>query len=92
MKLVVGPGFREFVEAHGGAVYVWSRTIGCCRARTHVLEAATERPTDRELELVHAADGFQLHAPPGLVEPQELHLEVSRGRLRASWNGQAWIG
>jgi len=57
-----------------------------------VLEAATERP-DREFELVHAADGFQVFATPGLLPPEELHLELERrGRLRAYWNGQAWIG
>jgi len=57
-----------------------------------VLEAATERP-DRELALVHAADGFQVFATPGLVEPDELHLELGRrGKLNAYWNGQGWIG
>jgi hypothetical protein len=57
-----------------------------------VLESATEPPA-REFELVHAADGFRVYATPGLVEPEELHLELSRrGKLRAYWNGQAWIG
>ena len=57
-----------------------------------MLESATE-PPDREFELVHAADGFQVFATPGLVQPDELHLEVSRrGRIRAYWNGQGWIG
>ena len=92
MKLVVGPSVREHVEARGGAVYVWPERIGCCRGRTHVLEVATEPPA-REVELVHAADGLQVFATPGLVEPDELHLELSRrGRLRAFWNGQGWIG
>jgi hypothetical protein len=91
VRLVAGPGVREHVDVHGGAVYVWARSVRCCRGRTHLLEAATDRP-DRELELVHAADGFQVYATPGLVEPEELQLEVHRGRLRAFWNGQAWIG
>ena len=57
-----------------------------------MLESATE-PPDRAFELVHAADGFRVFATPGLVEPEELHLELSRrGRLRAYWNGQGWIG
>jgi hypothetical protein len=91
MRLVVGPGVRDLMDARGGAVYVWPRTMRCCRVRTHVLEAATEPPA-RDLELVHAADGFQLFAPPGLVEPEELHLELRGGALRAFWNGQAWVG
>jgi hypothetical protein len=42
---------------------------------------------------VHAAGGFQVFATLGLVEPDELHLELGRnGKLRAYWNGQAWIG
>jgi hypothetical protein len=91
MRLVTGPGVTEFVEARGGVVYTWSRSVRCCRGRTHLLEAATE-PPDRDLELVHAADGFQLYAPPGLLEPEEIHFELRRGRLRAFWNGQGWIG
>ena len=60
--------------------------------RTFLLESATE-PPDRAFELVHEADGFRVFATPGLVEPEELHLELSRrGKLRAFWNGQAWIG
>ncbi len=92
VKLVVQPAARNLIDEHGGAVYLWAETVGCCRARTLVLESATRRP-DREFELVHASDGFKVFATPGLVEPDELHLELSRkGRLRAYWNGQGWIG
>jgi hypothetical protein len=73
-------------------VYVWPHATRCCRVRTFTLEAATACP-EREFELVHAADGFQVFATPGLVEPDELHFELGRrGELRAYWNGQAWIG
>jgi hypothetical protein len=92
VRLVADPIVREHIDERGGAIYVWPRRYGCCRGRTHVLEAGTEAP-DRDFELVHAADGFQVFAPPGLLEPEELHLELSRrGTLRAFWNGQAWIG
>jgi hypothetical protein len=92
MKLVVEPDVREHIDSRGGAVYVWPRLTGCCRARTFVLESDTE-PPDREFDLVHAADGFRVFATPCLVEPDELHLELDRHhRLRAFWNGQAWIG
>ena len=83
---------REHISEKGGAVYVWPKGTRCCRGRTFVLESSTE-PPNREFELVHAADGFQLFATPGLVEPDEIHLELSRrGKLEAYWNGQAWIG
>ena len=92
VRLVVGSNVQEHVDERGGAVYIWPKGTRCCRGRTFVLESATEAPP-REFELVHASDGFQVFATPGLVEPDELHLELGRrGKLRAYWNGQAWIG
>jgi hypothetical protein len=92
MRLVAGPGVRDYIHEHGDAVFVWPHGFRCCRGSTWVLEAATERP-DREFELVHAADGFRVFATPGLAEPDELHFELGRrGGLRAYWNGQGWIG
>jgi len=73
-------------------VFVWPHEYRCCRGSTWALDADTERP-DRQFELVHAADGFQVFSTPGLRSPDELHLELDRrGRLRAYWNGQGWIG
>jgi hypothetical protein len=91
VRIVAQPPVREHIDEHGGAVYLWAKRWGCCSGRTLTLESATE-PPDREFELVHAADGFRVYATPGLVQPAELHLELSRGRLAAYWNGQAWIG
>jgi hypothetical protein len=92
MKIVAGPGVRDYVETRGGAVYVWPHTTRCCRVRTITLEADTT-PPDREFELVHAVDGFRLFAVPGFIEPGELELELGRrGKLSAYWNGQAWVG
>jgi hypothetical protein len=92
VELVAGPEVRRHIDERGGAVYVWPKGTRCCRGRTFVLESATD-PPDREFELVHAADGVQIFASRGLVEPDELHLELGRrGKLRAYWNGQAWIG
>jgi hypothetical protein len=92
VKLVVQPAARDYIDEHGGAVYVWAKRTGCCRSRTYVLESSAERP-DREFELAHAADGFRVYTSAGLVQPEELHLELDRrGKLGAFWNGQAWIG
>jgi hypothetical protein len=92
MRLVVQPEARDHIDSHGGTIYLWARATGCCRGRTLLLESATE-PPDRTVELVHAADGFQIFATPGLAQPEELHLEVTRrGKLQAFWNGQGWIG
>jgi hypothetical protein len=92
MRLFVERAAREHIDAHGGAVFLWPKLASFWPLRTFVLESATE-PPDLEFELVHAADGFQVFTTPGLIEPEELHLELSRrGRLRAYWNNQAWIG
>ena len=92
MKLVVQTAAREHIESHGGTVYVWAKRQGCCRGRSFSLESATDPPAF-EFELIHAADGFRIFTTPGLVQPDELHLELGRrGKLRAYWNGQAWIG
>ena len=57
-----------------------------------MLEASTRRP-DLAFDRVHEEQGIAVWATPGLVEPDELHLEVDRrGELRAFWNGQSWIG
>jgi hypothetical protein len=92
MKVVAQRDVREHIEAQGGALYIWAKVAGCCRGRSYSLESATAPPA-REFELIHAADGFQVFATPGLRRPRELHLELTRrGKLRAYWDGQAWIG
>ena len=91
MKLVVQTAAREHIESRGHCLRLAKRQ-GCCRGRSFSLESATDPPAV-EFELIHAADGFQVFTTPGLVQPDELHLELSRrGKLRAYWNGQAWIG
>ena len=91
MRVVARPDARD-VLLERGEVYVHPRAYRCCRGRQYVLEASLERP-DGEYELVYAADGFRVYASAGLVEPRELHFDVDRrGRIRAYWNGQGWIG
>ena len=91
MRVVARPGAIEALREHG-AVYVWPRGFRCCAGRMYVLDASFDRP-DREVVLVHCSDSFQVHATPGLVEPDELHFELDRkGRVHAYWNNQAWIG
>ena len=91
MRVVARPEALAVLRERG-AVYIRPRAYRCCHGRQYVLEAALDRPAG-EFELVHASDGFQVHASPGLAEPEELHFEVDRkGRIRAYWNGQGWIG
>jgi hypothetical protein len=91
VRIVAGAETRALLQERG-ALYVEPRALRCCKGRQYVLDAALDRP-DGEFELVHAAEGFQVWARPGLREPDELHLELDRrGRVQAFWNGQGWIG
>ena len=78
----------ELVRAAGGRVYVWpTRTVGC--QPLTFLEAASEPPGG---ETFHRAsfEAFELYLAADARWPSELHLDVSRGRVRALWDGAAW--
>lgn len=92
MRLVADQLTLQHVADRGGELYVWPRGFRCCAGRSYVLEAST-RPPDQECRRMHEEQGVVVWTTPGLVEPEELHLELDRrGQLRAFWNGQAWIG
>lgn len=92
MRLVATSETLRHVVECGGAVYVWPKGSRCCGGMTYVLEAALV-PADRVFCEIHSEQGVVVWATPGLAEPAELHLELSRrGVLRAFWNGQGWIG
>ncbi len=92
VRLVADPQTLQQIADSGGDVYLWAHGTRCCAGYTYDLRAATQ-PPEREFRRVHEEAGISVWAPPGLAEPEEVHLEVSRrGKLRAYWNGQAWIG
>jgi hypothetical protein len=92
MRLVAGQQALQHVTDGGGNVYLWPRGIRCCAGRSYVLEASTEPPA-REVVPLGEQDGIAVWATPGLQRPDEVQLELDRrGRLRAFWNGQGWIG
>ncbi len=92
MRLVAGQQALQHVAQQGGALYLWPRGIRCCGGSSYVLEASTAAP-DKPFARLHEERGISVWATPGLVEPEEVHLELDRrGRVRAFWNGQAWIG
>ena len=68
---------------------MWPAKARCCGG-TVELRASTERPTKvfRRLD----SDDIELYLTAGMPDPESLHLELSRrGRVRAYWNGLAWI-
>jgi hypothetical protein len=94
MDLVATEAVVEWVQAHGGALYVWPRKARCCGG-TVELRASTERPDNvfRRLDAPRIKPGIELYLTVGMPDPESLHLELSRrGRVRAFWNGLAWVG
>ena len=88
MDVVAKPEVIESIQERGGALYVWPRKARC--GGTIRLEASTERP-DRAFRRV-TVRGIELYVTVGLKQPESLHLELGRrGRIRAFWNGLAWI-
>ncbi len=89
MDVVAEPNVIESIQERGGALYVWPRKARCCGG-TIQLEAATERP-DKMFRRVDVR-GIELYITVGLKPPESLHLELGRrGRIRAFWNGLAWV-
>ena len=92
MRLVAEQRTLQHVADHGGDLYLWPREYRCCSGRSYVLEAAT-RPPEKAFCRVHEEGGISVWTTPGLAEPDEIHVELGRrGKLRAYWNGQCWIG
>lgn len=88
-ELVASAGVIDAIRERGGALYVWPRKARCCGG-TITLEAATG-PPDKLFRRVEAAD-IDVFVPVGMAEPETLHVEISRrGRIRAFWNGLAWV-
>ena len=67
------------------------RTALAAAAYTWTLEATTE-PQEGDFRRL-AYDDLSVLVASGLAEPDKLELETDKkGRLRAYWNGQGWIG
>lgn len=92
VNLVVSPPAADAIRERGGRLYVWPRRSGCCGGNA-TLAAATAPPPRKEFRRETAAE-FELYLPAHLARlPDELHIEA-RGRsrrIRAYWNGCAWL-
>ncbi len=89
IELVASARVIDAIRDRGGALYVWPRKARCCGG-TITLEAATE-PPDKVFRCVEA-EAIDLFVPAGMMAPDSLHVELSRrGRIRAFWNGLAWV-
>jgi hypothetical protein len=79
----------SLVRREGGRLYVWAERGNCCGG-TMQLSTSTAPDARRRFERV-AADEFEVWFPVGARLPDELALEARRGRVRAYWDGCAWV-
>ena len=94
MRLVASDPALEFIETHGGRLYIWMKKNRCCGGGL-TLGTATEAPphiTFRQLD--NDCTRLALFVPETLSRmPDELHVELCRfpRRVEAYWNGCAWV-
>lgn len=90
MEIVSSPEAAALIEEEGGRLFVWPRQGRCCGPLT--LAAATRPPAHRRFRRAGDA-GFAVFVPEHLARlPEALHVELTRRRrVRAFWDGCAWI-
>ncbi len=94
MKVVVSRHAREFVDAHGGVVYVRSHAHRCCSGPITLLDTTVSTPADAD-DFVPVAAGDVVVKFQGDQEagPHELAIElrgVVRRHLVSYWDGCAY--
>ncbi len=88
MRIAATAEAIALVCASGGRLYVWpTRSVGC-QPVTRLTTSATPvaARTFRRAEFAPIA----LYLGVSLRWPEELGLDVRRGRVRALWDGNAW--
>lgn len=94
MRLVVSESAADFIETHGGRLYIWMKK-NRCGGGFHTLGTATEAPPKITFRRDDDCTNFALFVPETLRRrPDELHVELRRfprQRVEAYWNGCAWV-
>ena len=94
MRLVASDSAVDFIETHGGSLYIWLKQIRCCGGGFQTLGTATEAPPKITFRRDDECADFALFVPEMLNRmPDELHVELRRfpRRVEAYWNGCAWV-
>ena len=89
MRVIASTEAAALVGERGGRLYVWGEGGHCCSATKH-LETSAVPEAGREFECVHVGE-FEVFFPLEARLPSKLHLDARRGRVRAYWDGCAWI-
>jgi hypothetical protein len=89
VRVVASQEAAALVRARGGRLYVWVDGGRCCGATRH-LETSPAPQAGQQFERAYEGE-LELHFPADARLPDELHLDARRGRVRAYWDGCAWV-
>ena len=78
----------ELVRAAGNRLYVWPHRTAGCQPMTY-LKTSTEPTAGVTFQRAPFAP-FELYLATDGRWPDQLQLDVSRGHIRALWDGAAW--
>ena len=95
ITIVASDEVRHFIAERGGELYVWVSHHGFGRCGLALLEAETRQTRTRGLYFCRVRErGFDLLLDfERRLWPRTLVLELSRRgtKVRAYWNGLAWV-
>ena len=94
MRLAASDSALEFIETHGGRLYIWIKQSRCCGG-LHTIGTATEAPpkiTFRQLDNACTRLAPFVPEPHGRM-PDALHVELLTfpPRVQPYWNGGPWV-
>lgn len=94
MKIVATPQARSLIRENGGMLFVRLSPVASVRGAMRSLLTSTDVPDDAFEYQRFETRGFLVFLQPGVRPPRELHVDIVgriRRRLRAFWNGCAYV-
>ena len=94
MRIKATPEARSWVREQGGLLFVRLSRVLSARGAMRSLLVSTEPPPDAFDYQRFETKGFVLFLQPGVIPPNEMHVEVVgrvKRRLAAFWNGCAYV-
>ena len=93
MIVDVSDGAREYVRAHGGRLFLRTRTTKCCSGAITFMDASTSLSGDESSYCEVANDGLDVRFWDRGLSPEKATVEMHgrlRPRLVAYWDGCAY--
>ena len=94
MRIKASAEARSWIREQGGLLFVRLSRVLSARGAMRNLLVSTEPPLDAFEYQRFETKGFVLFLQPGVIPPNEMHVEVVgriKRRLAAFWNGCAYV-